>query len=453
MRKSSYIIPVRLETVDDKYMLIHGYTGAMDIVPGDMLSKIDNCDIGEFSDDMVMALRKRGYLTDKTKEEEYAYVERLANALFKKNRMLYSYFTFVVTYNCNFRCPYCYERRDTKDGKHKIVFTPEMVDLAYKTMNDIQPVEKLRYKIITLYGGEPLLAENRDIVAYIINEGVKRGYRFSAVTNGYELDSFVDFLDKDKITSVQITIDGPRESHDKRRIHYTGHGTFDKVVDNVLVALAKGIGVSVRMNTDGHNMNELEELKRFFEDKGFFSYKTFKFYSAPIKDNDSMSGAEHETLNLVSGSSFVKQHKLHHTEQQCQDFGVTKRILDAVKDKKPISFGSVFCAAQSNGYLLDPLGRIYPCWETVNKEEHILGTYLGGEINWNDDVVNRWRSSNINANTQCLRCRYALLCKGGCPFHRLGNKTNKAHCSFFRDVFNVAVNNVYKKAKASSLIV
>lgn len=32
LRTSSYIIPVKLESEEGKYMLIHGYTGAMDIV-------------------------------------------------------------------------------------------------------------------------------------------------------------------------------------------------------------------------------------------------------------------------------------------------------------------------------------------------------------------------------------------------------------------------------------
>lgn len=32
LRTSSYLIPVKLEDEEDKYMLIHGYTGAIDVV-------------------------------------------------------------------------------------------------------------------------------------------------------------------------------------------------------------------------------------------------------------------------------------------------------------------------------------------------------------------------------------------------------------------------------------
>lgn len=36
LRVSSYIIPVKLENENGKYMLLHGYTGAIDIVDEDL---------------------------------------------------------------------------------------------------------------------------------------------------------------------------------------------------------------------------------------------------------------------------------------------------------------------------------------------------------------------------------------------------------------------------------
>ena len=454
LRTSSYMISVKLDSEDGMNMLVHGYTGAIDIVSDSLVEKINNVASGySFDDDILLALKKRGYITDRTAEEEAAYVERLAKALFKRSKMSYAYFTVVVTYNCNFRCPYCYEHRDYKDGNRKITFTREMVDKAYKVMEEIQPKNQLRNKVVTLYGGEPLLSENKDIVSYIVCEGVKRGYRFSAVTNGYELESFADLLSKDKIASVQITMDGSKRTHDQRRMHYTGDGTFEKVMSNVGLALDKGIGVAVRMNTDGRNAGEIAELKRCLEDRGCFSYKSFRFYSAPVKDNENISDADHRALDIISGKSYVQQHEQYHTEDFCQDFGITKTLFDAIRDRKPVKFGATFCAAQVNGYVLDPLGCIYPCWETVNKREHLLGIYSGKDVKWNDDVVSLWRSSNINGDAPCLRCRYALLCKGGCPFHRFGKIANAENCQFFHSVFNLAANQAYKKAKISSLIV
>ena len=101
LRTSSYMIPVKLEQEEGKYMLIHGYTGAMDIVSGGLLKKIKSVAKGhDFSETMLQTLLKRGYITTKTQEEEYAYVARLAKALHKKHEILDATFTWVVTYNC-----------------------------------------------------------------------------------------------------------------------------------------------------------------------------------------------------------------------------------------------------------------------------------------------------------------------------------------------------------------
>lgn len=123
LRTSSYIIPIKLEKGNGKYMLFHGYTGAIDIIDESIVLQLKDNNVKAFSDETTRILRKRGYITNKTKEEEIEYVERIAHALHKKDKLLYKSFTWIVTYNCNFRCPYCFEKRENKDSLHQIVFT------------------------------------------------------------------------------------------------------------------------------------------------------------------------------------------------------------------------------------------------------------------------------------------------------------------------------------------
>lgn len=99
LRTSSYMIPVKQEKEDDKYMLIHGYTGAIDIVTGSLLKKMKSIAKGhDFSESMLQTLLKRGYITTKTQEEEYAYVARMSRALHKRDEILYKSFTWIVSY-------------------------------------------------------------------------------------------------------------------------------------------------------------------------------------------------------------------------------------------------------------------------------------------------------------------------------------------------------------------
>ena len=135
---------------------------------------------------------------------------------------------------------------------------------------------------------------------YIVEEGVKRGYKFNAITNGYELEHYLDLLSPTKICKLQITIDGPKAIHDTRRIHYKDHGTFDKIIHNISMALKKNIKVSVRINTDNHNVDKFIELKKYFSKIGFEDNPNFRIYTAILRDYDSISSSEHEKLQFIN---------------------------------------------------------------------------------------------------------------------------------------------------------
>lgn len=443
LRTSSYMIPVRLEKEAGKYMLIHGYTGAVDIVSEELLAKIKSVSSGNnFSESTLQTLLKRGYVTTKTQAEEYAYVARMAKALHRKNDILNTSFTWVVTYNCNFRCPYCFEGRDKKDGKHRFVFTKEQVDIAYKAQDIIQPCKRLHTSVITLYGGEPLLAENKDIVNYIVEEGQKRGYTFKAITNGYEIDRFLNLLSPDGIHKLQITIDGTKETHDRRRKHYKGYETFDRIVENIGLALQRGIRIVVRMNSDEHNIEQFAELGNIFEQKGFFNYPEFYIYSARLRDYYDRISSETKDLSFIPPSSFTTKQIQFSSMAFRQDSGMYKKIYDALVNKHPMPFNSISCMAQSGGYVLDPIGNIYPCWEVVGQKENIKGVYSKEGVRWNNDVLNKWQNTDISQKEPCRHCKYALICGGGCPYHRQ-LKGRKSQCIIFKGSFDLIINKAY----------
>lgn len=444
LRKSSYMISVKLDEEEDgKHMLVHGYTGAVDVVSERLLKKIESISSeSKIDESLLQTLEKRGYITTRTKDQEYAYVARIAKALHKESDILNTSFTWVVSYNCNFRCPYCFESRDKKDGQDKIVFTKEQVDIVYDAQDKIQPRRELRKNIITLYGGEPLLAENKDVVSYIVKEGRRRGYKFVAVTNGYEVDHFLDLLGQDAIYRLQITLDGPKEIHNQRRIHYKANNTFDKIVENIKLALDKGVSVVVRMNSDGQNINEYTRLKDYFERIQYFKYSNFNMYLARLRDYYNITDEEREGISFMSPLAFnVKQAQLKATPFS-QDTGYYKDIYDSLVHKRAMPFRPLACKAQSGEYVFDPIGNIYPCWEVVGKDKYVKGRYSKEGIVWNENILERWKNTDITQIKSCSQCKYALFCAGGCPYHRM-IKQDKLQCVIFQGMFNMAINKAY----------
>lgn len=442
LRTSSYIIPVKLESEEGKYMLIHGYTGAVDIVTEDIALNLTNTtkvDANLFSSDTLKALQVRGYVTERTEEKEIEYVGRIAKALHREACALYKSFTLIVTYNCNFRCPYCFESRDKKDGSCQFVMTKEMVDKAYKAMELIEPRPQLRRKTIALYGGEPLLKQNKNIIKYIIGVGRSKGYLFRIVTNGYDLNCFLDLFSPDLIEEIQVTIDGTKEYHDQRRVHYKEGSTFDKIVLNVKEVLERGIKVVVRVNNDATNVTDFALLKKYFEETGFFSFPSFRMYSTLLWNSDSISEEEKLQLNFLSSKQYISKHQEMNTLKLCKDNGIFYSIYKSLHKGNPIPFRRVFCPSQAGEYVFDPLGDIYPCWEIVGNKDFKIGRDY---IEWDNERLREWRNYDITSSPICKKCKYALYCGGGCVAHARFGK--REHCAYFRQMFNISVNRAFE---------
>ena len=145
-----------------------------------------------------------------------------------------------------------------------------MVDKAFHAMEFIRPHKELRKEVITLYGGEPFLKENRAIINYIVSEGRKRGYYFDAATNGYDLDAFADILSPDIFTRLQITMDGMKDMHNLRRIHYQCDTTFDKIVSNIRMVLEKGCRYSLGAEIHARNIKGCCFIAGVLYSKGFY---------------------------------------------------------------------------------------------------------------------------------------------------------------------------------------
>jgi uncharacterized protein len=453
LRKSSYTISVKLESEDDKYMLLHGYTGAIVIAYIDNINK-PQPDCIQVSEATLEALATRGYLTMKTTDEEVEYVRKLADLLHQKEKILHKNFVFLVAYDCNFRCPYCYESKILKDSRQwsRKVFDREMVDKAYDALVTIGGDRKLHSSKIILYGGEPLLAQNKNIVEYIVRKGHDLGYNFMAVTNGYDLDSYIDLLTPDMINFLQITIDGMREKHDKRRIHYPSKKSFDKIIANIGLALNQSVNVGIRVNTDGNNFSDLDKLDQMFDELGYYTKEKAKLFinSALLSNRNLNQSLENNaTLDFINQEEFNNKHNDLNFKHQCSVTAVADLLLRSMRSKSRINFSSIFCAAQSGSYILDPFGDIYCCWEDVGRIKGAIGNYNNANsIEWTT-IRDMWQSKNIGISSECVLCKYAFFCRGGCLSQGFINKGvhEPGYCNYFSNTFTFAVNYIFKNKK------
>jgi uncharacterized protein len=143
-----------------------------------------------------------------------------------------------VTEQCNLRCKYCsfsgrYKHARVHSGKKMAVEVMERAVDFFIGKCDKSNQAKL--PAITFYGGEPLL--RTDLIKRAVELTRKKGlfeqFSFSLTTNGTLLpDDIITYFIHNHI-SMLISLDGPKEVHDRYRFFSNGQGAFDSILKNL----------------------------------------------------------------------------------------------------------------------------------------------------------------------------------------------------------------------------
>ena len=210
--------------------------------------QLDNIVSDGPSDATIALLQRRGYLTTKTEAEELEMFETIVALLHQAQMKASPTYIVMPTYDCNLRCHYCFQDHMRTNPAYRRILQPMSLEIADRIMNAFPFIERNIHEIsspikrgITFFGGEPLLASSKCVVEYIMKRLQAEGdAAFSAITNGTEIDAYENLLGPEGISQLQITLDGPAADHDRRRIYADGRGSFDRISDNITMALSKG---------------------------------------------------------------------------------------------------------------------------------------------------------------------------------------------------------------------
>lgn len=427
---SDYNIIVKSK--NNKYNAIQGYTGAFDSFDesiGKLLIERDDKIFNE-ADEIKEYLYKRGYLCSIEKNEKEQ-MKRIADIMHRKSTEKYG-IAILPTYNCNFRCRYCFEKINKYD-KEKVI-SREMIDNIFKALGSL---DRDVNKNICLFGGEPFIRSNHDIVKYIVDIGKTYGFKFFATSNGYDLEYFRDIIDTDKINCIQITLDGLKEYHDNSRYLVGKKPTFDKIVSNIDWCLKKNIKISIRTNISESNISQVENLIKFYKEKKWTRYSNFKFYFSPLD-----SCGSKDNRNDYNGSRILEKLKelsidnINPIEIVSVYSSIKKKLEEYIYNNKLVLFQSEACASNRKEVYIDADGLIYSCCNLVGTK-YVVGNLDEDRILFNEQF-SEWNNRYISNMDKCSSCSYALFCGGGCAAKnvRLNKDINNAVCGEYKNIFN-----------------
>lgn len=365
---------------------------------------------------IVSSLKQNGFILPESINEEvilkHHYYQR--NAIADTSNILIN-----LTHHCNFSCPYCYEKFEEYGIDNETISPESIVSFINKFI-----IPERRYLFLGFFGGEPLLKKDKlfkiaDMTKEICDNRNVKMY-VSIVTNGYLLDKdFIDTLvSKYKIRSLQVTLDGPPEIHDKRRFLKDGRPTFDVIFSNIIYAVDKlpRKTLDIRCNIDRTNLSYLDQLRNYLVLNNIYDKINFNIGKVWLVGDGEIRDRQDTVISELSDKCIC---------EEMDRLNVKK--YNAIRIADILSLDYVPCVSRTdNYYVIEPNGNIKKCFVDTSSER-VIGNILQGFSLFNDIFMKYYLYEPWN-NKPCSECPVIPMCFGGCINRRLFRDKGKIYC-------------------------
>ncbi|HEY6001933.1 MAG TPA: radical SAM protein [Anaeromyxobacter sp.] len=322
----------------------------------------------------------------------------------------------VPTFGCNLACTYCYQEAFDPSGGGLVA--PEVVEAFFAYVDRYHAGEQPR-PYLTLFGGEPLrdTPAHRDRIGRFLRGARERGMEVAVVTNGHDLAAFLPLLADGPVKEVQVTLDGPKPVHDRRRPHASGAGTFDRVVAAVDGLVAARIPVNLRVVADRGNLDALPALAELAASQGWLDLPPSAFKTQVGRNYELFGCASRQRPDELLGrlelwSRFLQLAEAHPVLRRFHEprFHGIGHLARSGELPAP-SFDA--CPATKKEWAFGPDGKLYGCTATVGHPRHVLGSFHP-EIARDAGAIEAWRGRSALTIPACEGCAAAPVCGGGC---------------------------------------
>ena len=298
-------------------------------------------------------------------------------------------YTIFTTTDCNARCFYCFEL-----GRSRV---PMSHETALKVVQYIKNNCGGKKVSISWFGGEPLY--NADVIDTICSGLRDEGVEFSStmVSNGYLFDEAIvkNAVESWNLKRVQITLDGTEAVYNKvKAFIYRDGSAYQRVMQSIAHLLDAEVTVTIRLNMDLHNADNLLELVDELADR-FKGNRYLRVYAHHLfKGNEAMA-------NIHTAEEWaVREEAMLRLEERIEKsgFAIKRRISKAPKLNH--------CMADSGkAVTILPTGDIGLC-EHFSEDEFIGHIDREG---FDAEVVASWRETTPEI-PECATCFYYPSC-------------------------------------------
>ena len=355
--------------------------------------------------------------------------------------------------SCNMRCRYCFYTDEIHN--RSVALCGRMSDETMQTIVD----KALDYAegacTFSFQGGEPTLAGLdffRSLSDYVDShpKAKELAVGYSIQINGYAIDeAWCQWFARHKVL-VGISLDGPREIHDRYRVDGNGEGTFDKVMAAIALMKKHGVDFNVLTVVSAANARHAGQVYGFFKKQGL----TYQQYIECLDPIGETPGGHEYSLTPEKYEVFLKTMFDEWYRDVTTGNYVYNRyfenLLMILTGQHPESCNlRGVCQAQ---WVIEADGSVYPC------DFYALDQWCLGNINADSfaDMEQKRRESGFVAWSarvpeECRQCPALALCRNGCRRNRepvTADRTGRNYfCSAYRGFLEYAYPRLQRLAQ------
>ena len=347
---------------------------------------------------------------------------------------------------CNLKCGYCFylEKEAILSPKKKSCMSDEVLETYVREYITSQDAHEISF---VWQGGEPMLA-GLDFYRKAIRLQKKYARHGKNITNALQTngtllnDEWCLFLAENSFI-VGISLDGPKDVHDRYRVDRGGKPTFDRVMNGIKLLKKYGVEFNVLACVTRESSGRAVEIYRFFKNA-----KIDFIQFTPLVER--LPNAAAENLGLHYAVPPVLNEKEPH--EQVTSFSVRPEawgeFMIAVFDEwvrndvgstwvmnfesalanwmKLAPASCVFGKHCGRSTIIEHNGDIYSCDHYVYPE-YRLGNVLDNQL---EELINSEKQIEFGECKEtmlpetCRECEVLFACRGECPKHRFSHTWN-----------------------------
>ena len=353
---------------------------------------------------------------------------------------------------CNMRCRYCFY---ADVAEHREI-------PSYGIMNDetsealVKRAFEFADRAVTFafQGGEPTLAGTdyyNKFIGFVDKYNTEKiPVSYAMQTNAYFYpEGLLEILSKNHFL-LGVSLDGTAVLHDMNRVDSAGEGTFKRVCDNIKKLDEYKIEYNILTVLTENNAKNIGKLYSYLRSK---NYKYLQF----IKHVDGFGDTEGESvfsLTVKRYASFLKTAFGYYYDDFKKGKYISVREFD---NFVMLAQGRAAECCGMNGVcpanlVIEADGGAYPCdfyvldeWRCGNIKENTVTEIM------HSDAAKRFRERSYEIDAKCKKCRYYVLCRGGCARYRgiddSGRLLRNKYCESYIDFFDLYADKIAELAQ------